>query len=624
MCIISPVSKSKKVEAPKPLIFEVSWEVCSRVGGIYTVLRSKAPAATRRWGDDYWLIGPYRESASLEFEPQPVGGVIGAALGELRNRDVIVHTGRWMVSGRPRVMLVELGPGLAQLDVIKYFLWRDHWIQAPHWDVDFDQLIAFGHLLTDLLSTLHGKLGGRPMLAHFHEWQAGVALPMLRQKQVDLPTVFTTHATQIGRSLSAANVDLYTYLHGIGGEAVAREHNILHRYQVERSAAHGADVFTTVSGITGIEAEQFLGRAPEVVTPNGLNVERYAAPHQFQNLHVQSKMKIHEFVTGHFFPSYTFNLDKTIYIFTAGRYEYRNKGLDMFIESLYELNQRMKHEPNGMTVVAFIIAPAPFRGFNVDTLNRQAMSNELRQTCEEIEEDMGRKLFETVAHGRLPTIDDLLDESARIQLKRIMYAWQQRTLPAIVTHDMRDDGKDQVLSHLRHRNLVNNADDPVKVIFHPEFVSPTSPIMGMEYDDFVRGCHMGVFPSYYEPWGYTPMECVIRGIPAITTDLSGFGEYVMSHFPDHDDHGIYVAQRRGRGFWDTTIQIRDWLFELTRMTRRQRIQMRNRVQAYAEHFDWTNMNRYYRLARRMAFQNHFPDLDIMPDEPPEPIPEIEE
>jgi glycogen(starch) synthase len=418
--------------------------------------------------------------------------------------------------------------------------------------------------------------------------------------------VFTTHATLVGRSLSAANVDLYDFLWYINGESVANEYNIAPRFHLEKAAAQCAEVFTTVSGITALEAEQFLQRKPDILLPNGLNVERFAAPYQFQNLHRENKTLIHEFVMGHFFPSYTFDLTKTLYFFTAGRYEYRNKGFDVFIEALHRLNQRLKEQPNGVTVVAFIIAPAAYRSLNVETLNRQAMFHELRATCETIKEEMGEQLFRTIAAGRLPTTEDLLDEFARVRLKRMMHAWCQGPPPTIVTHDLVNDADDLILRHLRHRGLINLREDPVKVIFHPEFITSTSPILGLEYDQFVRGCNLGVFPSYYEPWGYTPMECVIRGIPAVTSDYSGFGAYVMSHFSEHNKHGIFIARRRGVSVDKTVELVADWMYALTRMSARQRIQLRNQVEAYAEYFDWSRMSRYYRAARRFAIQRHYP------------------
>ena len=598
-------------------MLEVSWEVACQTGGIYTVLRSKAPAAVKRWGDNYWLVGPYREEAAkIEFEPMRVDGPVADAVAALRKGGLEVHSGRWLISGRPRILLIDFRSRFEKLAEMKYFMWKDFSISLPDNDPDTDEVVVFGYCLADLAQTLSEKLRGQPLIVQFHEWQAAVAAPLLKHRNAKFATLFTTHATLVGRSLSAANVDLYGRLETFDAAAVAREHGILHRHQIERAAAQSVDVFSTVSEITAQEGEAFLGREPEALLPNGLNIERFTAPHEFQNLHQQCKEQIHEFVMGHFFPSYTFDLDRTLYVFTAGRYEYRNKGFDVFIEALYELNRRLKAESEGVTVIAFVITRAPYRALNVETLNRQAMFNELRDTCQSIKDDMGRKLFRAVATGRLPTTDVLLDEYARVRLKRMMHAWIQRPQPMIVTHDLEDDLNDPVLRHLRHRKLLNAPDDPVKVVFHPEFIASTSPILGLEYDHFVRGCNLGVFPSYYEPWGYTPMECVVRGIPAVTSDLSGFGAYVMRHMPDHDANGVFVSRRRGATLESTVFQVTGWLHLLTRMTLRERIQMRNRVETQAEYFDWTRLTQHYRAARRVAYEKHYPPSDFfLPDEP---------
>jgi glycogen(starch) synthase len=596
-----------------PLIFEVSWEACSQKGGIYTVLRSKCSAGVESGGDDYFLIGPYREAAArIEFEPHPHEGVVAEAVNEIRDLGVGLHCGRWLIAGRPRVILIDIASVTRHLQEMKYFLWRDLGIGTPADDPETDEVVAFGHVAADLLSAVHRRLNGRAMLAQFHEWQGAVALPLLKHRKLPIPTVFTTHATLVGRSLSSANQDLYSNLSEIDGEAVALQHGCGHRFLIERAAAQASDVFTTVSEITAQEAEQFLGRRPDALLPNGLNVERSAAPHEFQNLHQRCKEQIHDFVMGHFFPSYTFDLARTLYVFTSGRYEYRNKGVDVFIEALHELNRRLKAEQQGATVVAFIVTQAPYHALNVDTLNRQAMFNELRDTCQSIREDMGRRLFTAVTAGRLPTTDDLLDEDARVRLQRMIHAWRQESLPTIVTHDLKDDAHDPVLCHLRRRGLLNAADDPVKIVFHPQFITSTSPVLGMEYDDFVRGCNLGVFASYYEPWGYTPMECIVRGIPAITSDLSGFGAYLMDHFPEHDANGLYVARRRRVRFENIVYQVAGWLHTLTRMSLRERIQLRNRVENHAEYFDWSNMAPYYRAARRLALKKHYPDRDLLP------------
>lgn len=615
--VVRAVGVDKAAAAgPTPLLFEIAWEVCSQVGGIYTVLRSKAPATVRRWGDAYCLIGPYREhSARIELEPQAPTGAIAHAIQVLRASGVSLYFGRWLITGRPQVVLIDSSSARARLGETKYFLWKDYGIDSLREDGEFDEVVSFGLTVADFLSALARHGGTRPVLAHFHEWQGGGALPFLRQRKTPAATVFTTHATLVGRSLSAANAELYENLGGIDAGIVANVHGFGHRHGLERAAATTADVFTTVSSITALEAEQFLGRRPEVILPNGLNIERFAAPHEFQVLHQNSKALIHEFVMGHFFPSYTFDLDRTLYVFTAGRYEYRNKGLDVFIESLAELNRRMKADGATATVVAFIVTRAPYRALNVETLNRHAMFHELRDLCESIKGEMGRRLFHTVALGRMPRTEDLLDEYAAVRLKRMMHAWRQGTPPTIVTHDLWDDGNDPVLKHLRARGLYNDVDDRVKVVFHPEFMTVTSPLLAMDYDHFVRGCHIGVFPSYYEPWGYTPLECVVRGVPAITSDLSGFGRYVMENFPGHDQGGMFVARRRGVSFESTVSQVTEWLYGLTRMSRRDRIAMRNRVESYADDFDWTILAEHYVEAYELAFKRRYELSRLVPLDP---------
>ena len=621
------VAEPSPVDAgPQPaLLFEVAWEVCAQVGGIYTVLRSKAPAMVRRWGDAYCLVGPYREnSARVELEPQTPTGLIKDGIDALTVGGMRAVFGRWLISGRPQVILIDVESARVRLDETKYLLWKDCGVSSPDGDLEYDDIVAFGSAVTTLLLAVQGAARTRPIIGHFHEWQGGAALPFLKHRQSPLATVFTTHATQVGRNLCAANENIYEYLPQIDAAGAAARAGFAHRHAMEGAAAQAADVFTTVSGITGLEARQFLGREPDVLLPNGLNVARFAAPHEFQVLHRSAKETIHEFVMGHFFPSYTFDLDRTLYVFSAGRYEYRNKGLDVFIEALSELNRRMQADGTTTTVVAFIVTRAAYRALNVDTLNRQAMFNELRDTCAGIKEDMGRRLFHTVATGRLPTIDELLDEYAWVRLKRMMHAWHLGPPPTIVTHDLMDDAHDSVLCHLRHCRLLNLEGDRVKVVFHPEFMSATSPLLGMEYDDFVRGCHCGVFPSYYEPWGYTPMECIASGIPAITSDLSGFGDYVMEHFPEHDANGMYVTRRRDVPFDASVIQVADWLYGLTRMSRRERIALRNRAEAHAEHFDWNIMGRHYATAQRLALERRSLDPDRVPadvgfEQPSEPV-----
>ena len=240
-----------------------------------------------------------------------------------------------------------------------------------------------------------------------------------------------------------------------------------------------------------------------------------------------------------------FDLDKTLYIFSAGRYEFSNKGVDMFIESLARLNHKLKSSQSDTTVIAFLIFPTNTASFNVESLKGQAISKQLRETVQNLQNDLGKRIYEICLKGDIPHGDSILRNEDIIELKKCVYTSIQRHgLPPICTHNVVDDAVDPILNALRRCQLFNNRYDRVKVIFHPEFLKSTSPLIAMDYEEFVRGCHMGVFPSYYEPWGYTPAECTVMGIPSITTNLSGFGCFMEEHITDPDSYGIYIVDRR--------------------------------------------------------------------------------
>ncbi len=440
---------------PQPLLFEVAWEVCWQLGGIYTVIRSKAAQMTKIWGDRYYLIGPYNaDTAAVEIEETQAQGPVGVAIEKLRSFGIQVHYGRWLITGRPQVILLDFGAAYHRLGEFKYSLWKDHGIQVPDNDWEVNNVTVFGYLVGMLLQQVTEVPDVQlPVLAHFHEWMGGLAI--LRAKFLNLPvaTVFTTHATLLGRYLCTDNPDFYSKLPWINPDHAAGHYNIYARYCIERGAAHCADVFTTVSDITGFEAEKLICRRPDVITPNGLNIQKFAALHEFQNLHKQYKEVIHQFVAGHFFPSYTFDLDRTIYLFTSGRYEYSNKGYNLFIEALARLNHWLRAGNIPITVVAFIVTKAPYKSINVDVLKSQAMFDELKNTCDKVTEEMGEALLHSVSQGRLPERGDLMTEEAVVRLKRGMHAWRTWKQPPIVTHDLWDDANDSVLKQLRSCHL---------------------------------------------------------------------------------------------------------------------------------------------------------------------------
>jgi glycogen(starch) synthase len=594
---------------PEPLLFEIGWEVCWQLGGIYTVLRSKAPAMIERWEDRYFMIGPYNpETAALEYEPLTAEGFIRKALDRMDAIGIHCHYGQWLVRGRPKVILIDHRAKYRDLDNDKYLLWKDHGIATVNNDGEVNEVVAFGFAIAALFAALSEELRGtgRQVIAHFHEWMAGVAVPRISHTQLPVSTVFTTHATLLGRYIASDSPEFYNHLPFLNPDAEAAKYNIFPRFAIERAAAHSATVFTTVSEVTSFEAEKLLGRAPELILPNGLNLQRFAALHEFQNLHREYKEVIHEFVVGHFFPSYSFDLDRTIYLFTSGRYEYRNKGMDLFVEALNRLNWRLKELPDRPTVVAFIITRAATKSINVATLQSQSMFDELHKTCEQIQEQIGQRLLRRAVTGQIAQPEELLDADEVARLKQVIHAWRTGRPPSIITHDLVHDADDALLNHLRHHRLFNAADDPVKVVFHPQFMTRTSPLISLDYEQFVRGCHLGVFPSYYEPWGYTPMECVALGVPTITTDLSGFGAYVQHHITSPQDQGIYVLNRRTRSFDDSVNEMVEMLLQFVRQNRRQRIEMRNKVERLSEMFDWSKLIQYYNQAHDLALQRGAP------------------
>lgn len=600
------------------LLFEVATEVAHKVGGIYSVLKSKAPITVAEYRERYTLIGPLNyHSALIEVEELPVKDEkVKQALLSMLERGIKWLYGRWLIEGAPRVLLFDIQSAAHNLNEWKADLWNIAGIPTPDHDQELHDAILLGYLVAWFLGELVYHDRERAVIAHCHEWLAGVALPLCRKRRIDVTTIFTTHATLLGRYLCAGSTDFYNNLANFDVDVEAGKRGIYHRYCIERAATHAADVFTTVSHITAYESEHLLKRKPDGVLPNGLNVVKFQAVHEFQNLHATKKDIINEFIKGHFYGNYDFDLENTLYFFIAGRYEFRNKGCDFFIEALARLDHRLKEMGSKMTVVAFIIMPGKTHSYTVETLKGQAVIKQLELTIEEVQKKVGERLFEHCArfpnlgHGsnqEVPTIDDLIKPADRVLLKRRIFALKRDSLPPIVTHNMSDDATDPVLNQIRRVQLFNKPEDRVKIIFHPEFLNSNNPILSLDYDEFVRGCHLGVFPSYYEPWGYTPAECTVMGVPSITTNLSGFGCYMEDLIENTSDYGIYIVDRRMKSVDESINQLTDYLFDFTQKTRRQRINQRNRTERLSDLLDWKRMGLEYIKARQLSLKRAYPD-----------------
>ncbi len=606
---MSKRSSTPTLVLPETYLVEVAWEVCNQVGGIYTVIRSKVPAVMEHWAGRYCLVGPYVNkniNAELEFLDD-AQDIFGQAAATLRKRGYHVHYAEWLVTGKPRVVL--LNPNIIEaqaLEVIKNLLWKNHSVSTKQQSDFISQVVAFGYLTKLFIDEL-AKLAGddHTLITHFHEWMASLPILDIKREKTAVKTIFTTHATQLGRHLAINSPFFYAHLPFFNWQEEARKFGVETEAAIEFASAQACDYFTTVSEVTARECKHLLKRKPDAVLPNGLNIHRFEVLHEVQNLHTQYKDSIHQFVMSHFFNSYSFDLDKTIYFFTSGRFEFKNKGFDLTLEALVHLNQQLKREKADVTVVMFFVSKREYRGLRSEVLHSKAMMEEIRQTCDAIQKQVGKKLFyeSTVREDhRLPDLNEFVDEYWKLRYRRTIQSWKTDRLPLVVTHRLVEEENDEILNFLKARKLLNAEDDKVKIVYHPDFISATNPLFGMDYLQFVRGCNLGIFPSYYEPWGYTPLECMASGIPSVTSDLSGFGDYLLHHMPDDDKNGMYVVERGKRTFDWSARQLSSFLYSFLKQTRRERILQRNNVESYSAAFDWENLLKHYDDVYRKAVE----------------------
>ncbi|KAI6017854.1 glycosyltransferase family 3 protein [Pisolithus marmoratus] len=562
-----------KRDVQNHLLFECAWEVANKVGGIYTVIKTKVPVTVAEYGDRYTLIGPLiYKTAPMEVEAlEPEDPALAASLEQMRAQGVKFLYGRWLIEGAPRVLLFDTGSAFHRLDEWKGDLWNLAGIPSPPMDTETNDAILFGYLVAFFLGEYVSRQVDTAVVAHFHEWQAGVAIPICRKRHIDVTTVFTTHATLLGRYLCAGDVDFYNNLQYFDVDHEAGKRGIYHRYCIERASAHCADVFTTVSHITAYEAEYLLKRKPDGILPNGLNVVKFQAMHEFQNLHARAKAKIHEFVRGHFYGHYDFDLDNTIYMFTAGRYEFRNKGVDMFIESLARLNYLLKKSGSKTTVVAFIIMPAATNSYTIEALKGQAVMKQLQDTVAEVQKRIGDRLFDHAARyngeGKFELAPpDLISTEDQVLLKRRIFALKRGSLPPIVTHNMADDANDPILKQIRQGEALQRTR---------------------------RSC-----------------QDQFMGVPSITTNLSGFGCFMQDMIESPEDEGCYIVDRRLMSVEDSVKQLANYLLGFCNKTRRQRINQRNRVERLSPLLDWKNLGVEYSKSRQLALRRAYPDAFV--------------
>lgn len=584
------------------ILVECSWEVCNQIGGIYTVLRSKVPAMIEKWGDNYCLLGPLSDP-NIDAELEDINDLsdpIARAVQKLRDEGMEIRYARWLVTGRPKVVLIRPDHFFNQLPEIQEYYKSTFGLSQDHHNKLFNEMLVWARANVKFLLALEKQVGEEKLILHFHEWMAAAPILDLSEQKPKIATTFTTHATILGRYLAGSYPSFYSELPNFDWRKEARNFGILPLAELERLAANKAKSFTTVSEVTAVECVHLLGKSPDEVTPNGLNIKRFVAMHEVQNLHQQFKERLHDFTIGHFFPSYSFDLDNTLYFFTSGRYEFSNKGYDISLRALNLLNERMKKEGIETTVVMFFITNRETWSINPKVLQSNGVLQEIRKSVKAIQSQIGNRLFQAAVSSekdhRLPETSGMVDDYWKLRYRRTIQSWKSEEWPYIITHNLKDDEGDQILNEMRGLKMFNSPLDKVKLVYHPEFIKSTNPLFGVDYNDFVRGCHLGIFPSYYEPWGYTPLECIARGVATVTSDLSGFGKYVQGMEEAKEDQGIFVLRRENRKEEDAVNDLAAYLYHFVKHNRRYRIIQRSKAEDFSEHFDWKNLIHHYEKA----------------------------
>ncbi len=482
-------------------LFETSWEVCNKIGGIYTVLSTKAKTLQTINKDKTIFIGPdvwSAENPSPYFIEQP--SVLKGWHSHLQLPfGLTVRTGRWDVPGRPIVVLVKFDTMYAHKDEFYGKMWEMFGVDSLHGYGDYDEACCFSLAAAMVIESLNDYLRSRSaapddmrIVAHFDEWTTGMGLLYIRWKRPRIATVFTTHATSIGRSICGNGKPLYDFMAGYHGDQMAEELNMQSKHSLEKTAAQTADCFTTVSDVTAVECEQLLERRPDIVTPNGF--EKGFVPAKSKQVAARKEARekllgVATALTGKEYP------DDTFIIATSGRCEYRNKGIDVYLDAMRALADC----DNGSKrpVVAFVLVPA--------------WSKEPRA-------DLQKAIAARDGTG----LDD-----------------------PVITHVLNNPWEDPILGRI-HALDFNAPADRLSVIYVPCYLNGTDGIFDTPYYGLLPGLDATVFPSYYEPWGYTPLESVAFGVPTVTTSLSGFGQWILNCFgqdPSFADCGVNVIRR---------------------------------------------------------------------------------
>ena len=457
---------------------------------------------------------------------------------------------------------------------------------------DFDEPMRWAWSVGMFLEQLREHSDQR-IVAHLHEWMAGFAGLYVKARGVDAGTVFTTHATMLGRTISAnTDINLYADLESLDPYALAKRLDVTAKFTTEVACAREADVFTTVSDITAREAEHLLGTRPHVITYNGIASDNYPTLEEASVLHQRSREQIRDFLNYYFFSHYTFDLEDSLLFFTSGRYEYKNKGLDALTDALGRLNAWMREQDHRKTVVVFYWVPGETHGIKTEVLEERGVFQNMQQFVEDRSRQIVRRILRNA---------DALDELSCQQLRRMARGLDHGGTPPVCTHNIPFEEDDAIIRAFRANGLNNGPDDPVKVIRHPVYLNGSDGLIDLEYREAIAGTHLGLFPSYYEPWGYTPVEAAGYGIPSVTTDHGGFGRYVRDEAAESG--GVFVLARENRSYEDIVQQLFECMRDYVNLDKHGRMEQKLAAKHLSTRTEWQTFIKHYFQAHTQAYEN---------------------
>ena len=534
-------------------IFEASWEVCNMVGGIYTVLSTRAATLQKVLRDKLIFIGPdvWHDKINTTFTAD---NALFPEWKEFTAREyqLDIRIGRWSVPGNPVAVLVDFSPLMSKKDEIYGKVWEEAGVNSLAAYGDYDESSMFGYATGMIIESYYRFFNlnqSQNVIAHFNEWMTTFGTYYVKKHLPSVATVFTTHATSIGRSIAGNHKPLYDYLEEYNGDQMAYELNMVSKHSTEKAAAHVSDCFTTVSDITARECEQLLERKPDVVTPNGFENDFVPKGRSFSTKRKQAQLALRN--VAETLLGYSLD-DNALFIGTAGRYEYKNKGIDTFIESLKHLYE---FKDMNRQVVAFIMVPA------------------------------------WVKCPRADLAYSLKHPESRL------YSYNR-----ITTHELHDYYNDNVMSALHWFHIHNQPTERVKVIFVPSYLNGADGIFNKTYYDLLIGLDLTVFPSYYEPWGYTPLESVAFAVPTITTNLSGFGQWAATQAQGIET-GVGVIQRSDYNGYEVAVHIAEMIYKFSTCSEEDVKSIRKNASVIAEKALWKHFIRYYYQAYHIALNN---------------------